>query len=265
MWSGFVPRPSSLFDGEAMVVAIGILDATVMPHNLYLHSSIVPTRHVVGSAADARDAITLATANTVVTLFLALIVNAAILVVAASAFHATGHTHVIGPFASARTATTVAYIVFAMICGANLWLLVSLLVRSWNVASSRSGAHIGACGPFRGAGDLSPLAADRRRRRRRRRRRGGRLRRRGRWRLLRTSREHRWCKHECDQRGITQLPEASHFLDHPFPPSLRDSTTIRPKCDNWNCLKKRGKHILVPGACNQIWGFEGRNHSGSAA
>jgi manganese transport protein len=242
VWSGFVPRPSSLLDGEAVLVAIGIVGATVMPHNLYLHSSIVQTRHVVGSDADCRDAITLATADTVVTLFLALIVNAAILIVAASAFHATGHTNVteiqdafhlldpvvgstfaatlfgigllaagqsstftgtiagqvlmegfldlkipcwqrrvitrvlavvpafaavawlgegaigsllvlsqvvlslqlpfavwplvrltgdrtvMGPFASGRIATTVAYGIFAMICGANLWLLCSLVV-----------------------------------------------------------------------------------------------------------------------------------------
>jgi manganese transport protein len=241
VWSGFVPRPASLFDGEAMFVAIGILGATVMPHNLYLHSSIVQTRHVVGGEADTRDAIVLATADTVVTLFLALIVNAAILVVAASAFHATGHTNVteiqdayhlldplvgssfaallfgigllaagqsstftgtiagqvlmegfleltipcwqrrvitrvlavvpafcavawlgehaigallvlsqvvlslqlpfavwplvrmtsdrkvMGPFASGRIATTAAYLVFVMICGANLWLLASLI------------------------------------------------------------------------------------------------------------------------------------------
>ncbi len=77
-----------------MFVAIGIIGATVMPHNLYLHSSIVQTRHVVGSEADCRDAIAFATADTVITLFLALLVNAAILVVAASAFHANGHTDV---------------------------------------------------------------------------------------------------------------------------------------------------------------------------
>jgi len=94
VWSGFVPRPSSVADGEAVLIAIGIVGATVMPHNLYLHSSIVQTRHVAGSEAQCRDAITLATVDTVVTLFLALIVNAAILVVAASAFHATGHTNV---------------------------------------------------------------------------------------------------------------------------------------------------------------------------
>lgn len=94
VWPGFVPRVSSLHDTEALVIAIGILGATVMPHNLYLHSSIVQTRHVAHDEASCRDAIALATADTVVTLILALIVNAAILIVAAAAFHATGHTHV---------------------------------------------------------------------------------------------------------------------------------------------------------------------------
>src|SRR5262249_53404002 len=63
-------------------------------HNLYLHSWIVQTRHVASDVASRRDAIALATADTVLTLTLALIVNAAILTVAASAFHATGHTDV---------------------------------------------------------------------------------------------------------------------------------------------------------------------------
>ena len=90
----FVPRAGVLGNGEAMLIAVGILGATVMPHNLYLHSSIVQTRHVRGDEASCRDAIGLATADTMLTLFLALLVNVAILVLAASAFHATGRTDV---------------------------------------------------------------------------------------------------------------------------------------------------------------------------
>ena len=75
-------------------MAIGILGATVMPHNLYLHSSIVQTRHVARDENSRRDAIQLSTLDTVVSLTLALLVNAAILALAASAFHANGHNHV---------------------------------------------------------------------------------------------------------------------------------------------------------------------------
>jgi manganese transport protein len=78
-------------DPNAVFIAIGILGATVMPHNLYLHSSIVQTRHVAGDEPGKRDAILLATLDTIVTLILALLVNVAILVLAGSAFHATGH------------------------------------------------------------------------------------------------------------------------------------------------------------------------------
>jgi manganese transport protein len=92
VWRGFVPRPTP--DPHAALLAVGILGATVMPHNLYLHSSIVQTRHAPRNDAGRWDAILLATLDTVVTLLLALVVNAAILILAASAFHATGHRDV---------------------------------------------------------------------------------------------------------------------------------------------------------------------------
>jgi manganese transport protein len=88
---GLVPRMAIAHDHNAVFIAIGILGATVMPHNLYLHSSIVQTRHVAGDEPGKRDAILLATLDTIVTLILALLVNVAILVLAGSAFHATGH------------------------------------------------------------------------------------------------------------------------------------------------------------------------------
>jgi manganese transport protein len=91
---GFVPRVSVMQEPGALLIAIGILGATVMPHNLYLHSSIVQTRHVARDEAGKRDAILLATLDTVATLLLALLVNAAILVLAGSAFHAAGHREV---------------------------------------------------------------------------------------------------------------------------------------------------------------------------
>jgi manganese transport protein len=96
---GFVPRLGLLASEQPLYLAIGILGATVMPHNLYLHSSIVQTRIVrnVGVHSDGggfAEAIKLVRADTVGSLMLALIVNAAILILAGSAFHGSGHTGV---------------------------------------------------------------------------------------------------------------------------------------------------------------------------
>ncbi|WP_431263001.1 Nramp family divalent metal transporter [Roseateles chitinivorans] len=91
---GFVPNGVAVQDPKALLLAIGILGATVMPHNLYLHSSIVQTRRVGSSPSAKRDAIKLSTIDTLVSLTLALMVNAAILILAATAFHAHGHTEV---------------------------------------------------------------------------------------------------------------------------------------------------------------------------
>jgi manganese transport protein len=91
---GLVPKLSLTQNPEAFYLAIGIIGATVMPHNLYLHSSIVQTR-VTGPGPEAkREAIRYATLDIVVALLLAMLVNAAILIVAATAFHATGETEV---------------------------------------------------------------------------------------------------------------------------------------------------------------------------
>ena len=91
---GFVPRLQALHEPEALYLAVGILGATVMPHNLYLHSSIVQTRHVAPDDASRASALRLSTVDTVVSLSLALLVNAAILTLAASAFHGNGHRDV---------------------------------------------------------------------------------------------------------------------------------------------------------------------------
>ena len=92
--AGFVPRVDALRDPHALYIAIGILGATVMPHNLYLHSSIVQTRQTGRDDASKAGALRLSTIDTVVSLALALLVNAAILTLAAGAFHTTGHTGV---------------------------------------------------------------------------------------------------------------------------------------------------------------------------
>jgi manganese transport protein len=92
--AGFVPHAGALHDPKALVLAIGILGATVMPHNLYLHSSIVQTREAGAGDAGRAQALRLSTVDTVVSLLLALLVNAAILMLAARAFHGTGHAGV---------------------------------------------------------------------------------------------------------------------------------------------------------------------------
>lgn len=92
--AGLVPSPAILTDGRMLYVAIGIIGATVMPHNLYLHSSIVQTRAYARTDSGRREAIGWATWDSTIALTLALFVNAAILIVAAAAFHSTGHRDV---------------------------------------------------------------------------------------------------------------------------------------------------------------------------
>lgn len=91
---GFVPAPSILADRDKLYIAIGILGATVMPHNLYLHSSIVQTRRYEETAAGKRIAVKYAFIDSTIALSFALFINGAILVVAAATFHRTGHTGV---------------------------------------------------------------------------------------------------------------------------------------------------------------------------
>ncbi len=88
---GFVPSGEILKNQEMLYVSIGILGATVMPHNLYLHSSIVQTRKYHRTEAGRREAIKFATLDSTFALTLALFVNAAILILAAASFHWSGH------------------------------------------------------------------------------------------------------------------------------------------------------------------------------
>src|ERR1700756_117643 len=91
---GFIPRWEILRNREMLYIAIGILGATVMPHNLYLHSSIVQTRAFATDAGGKREAIRYATLDSTLALGFALFVNAAILVLGAAAFHTRGLHHV---------------------------------------------------------------------------------------------------------------------------------------------------------------------------
>ncbi len=91
---GFIPSPEILKNQNMLYVAIGIIGATVMPHNLYLHSSIVQTRKFEQNPAGKREAIKFATIDSTVALMFALLVNGAILALAAAAFHWSGHQDV---------------------------------------------------------------------------------------------------------------------------------------------------------------------------
>ena len=91
---GFLPTPSIITDHEMLYVAIGILGATVMPHNLYLHSSIVQTRRYEETSAGKREAVKFAFFDSTIALTLAFFVNASILVIAAASFHTSGHAEV---------------------------------------------------------------------------------------------------------------------------------------------------------------------------
>src|SRR6478672_1473508 len=92
--AGFIPTTTILRDKDMLYIALGILGATVMPHNLYLHSSIVQTRKYADSKDSRRRAIRFATIDSTVALSSALFINAAILIVAAATFHGTGYESV---------------------------------------------------------------------------------------------------------------------------------------------------------------------------
>ena len=91
---GLVPQPQVVTNPAMLYVAIGILGATVMPHNLYLHSAIVQVRQIEPTETGKRSAIKFATLDSTVALGLAFFVNAAILVTAAAAFHGKGYDNV---------------------------------------------------------------------------------------------------------------------------------------------------------------------------
>jgi manganese transport protein len=91
---GCLPSSEILHNHAMFYVAIGILGATVMPHNLYLHSSIAQTRHYELSSRGKREAIFFGTIDSTIALFFALFINAAILIVAAATFYRSGHHEV---------------------------------------------------------------------------------------------------------------------------------------------------------------------------
>lgn len=91
---GFAPTTEIITNPDMLYLALGILGATVMPHNLYLHSGIVQTRSYGETLPQKREALKFATIDSTVALMFALLVNASILILAAATFHKTGQTNV---------------------------------------------------------------------------------------------------------------------------------------------------------------------------
>jgi manganese transport protein len=91
---GFIPVSDIISDPSKLYIAIGILGATVMPHNLYLHSSLVQTRKYEQNTEGRKEAVRYAFVDSTIALSMALFINAAILIVAAASFHTSGNTEV---------------------------------------------------------------------------------------------------------------------------------------------------------------------------
>lgn len=92
---GFAPSVEIVTNPEMLYIALGIIGATVMPHNLYLHSGIVQTRAFGQDPAQKRQALRLATWDSTIALMLALLINASILILAAATFHTSGNTEIV--------------------------------------------------------------------------------------------------------------------------------------------------------------------------
>jgi manganese transport protein len=131
---GFAPTVEIVRNPEMLYLAMGILGATVMPHNLYLHSSIVQTRAVADTLPAKREAIKFATLDSTIALMLALLVNASILILAAATFHKAGHTgvadleeaqHLLVPLLGSAGAATL-FGVALLCCGLNSTVTATL-------------------------------------------------------------------------------------------------------------------------------------------
>jgi manganese transport protein len=131
---GFAPTSDIFANREMLYLALGILGATVMPHNLYLHSGLVQTRGYGEGTDEKREAIKLATIDSSIALCLALTINASILILAAATFHRVGKTDVAEldqaySFLSPLLGSTLAPTLFAialLCCGLNSTITATL-------------------------------------------------------------------------------------------------------------------------------------------
>jgi manganese transport protein len=131
---GFVPSGQLIANPEMLYLALGILGATVMPHNLYLHSGLVQTRGYGTSVPEKREAITLSTIDSTIALCLALIINASILILAAATFHKAGQVDVaeldqahsfLAPLLGSAVAPTL-FAIALLCCGLNSTITATL-------------------------------------------------------------------------------------------------------------------------------------------
>ena len=131
---GFAPTTDIITNPDMLYLALGILGATVMPHNLYLHSAIVQTRAYGDTLPEKREALKFATIDSTVALTFALLVNASILILAASAFHSTGQTGIaelgqahelLGPLLGSGLAPTL-FAIALLACGLNSTVTATL-------------------------------------------------------------------------------------------------------------------------------------------
>lgn len=131
---GFAPTTEILRNPEMLYLALGILGATVMPHNLYLHSAIVQTRAYGSTLPEKREALKFATIDSTVALMFALLINASILILAAASFHATGQTEIaelgqahelLGPLLGAGIAPSL-FAIALLACGLNSTVTATL-------------------------------------------------------------------------------------------------------------------------------------------
>ena len=131
---GYVPSSSIVTDQTQLYIAMGILGATVMPHNLYLHTAVVQSRAWSHDTAGKKEAIRFATIDSTIALSLALLVNSAILIMAASTFHTSGNTEVaeiqeayqlMSPLLGGTLAATL-FAVALLFCGLNATVTATL-------------------------------------------------------------------------------------------------------------------------------------------
>jgi manganese transport protein len=131
---GFAPTTEIVTNPEMLYLALGILGATVMPHNLYLHSGIVQTRAYGQTLPEKRQALTYATIDSTVALMFALLINASILILAAATFHKTGQTGIaelgeahklLGPLLGLAIAPTL-FGIALLCCGINSTVTATL-------------------------------------------------------------------------------------------------------------------------------------------
>jgi manganese transport protein len=131
---GFAPTTDILANRQMLYLALGILGATVMPHNLYLHSGLVQTRGYGEGADEKREAIKLATIDSTVALCLALVINASILILAAATFHRAGQVDIaeldqahafLAPLLGSTLAPTL-FAVALLCCGLNSTITATL-------------------------------------------------------------------------------------------------------------------------------------------